>query len=83
MAFIKVVSPKRATGETAQVYRYMARVLGGDTLVARIVQMFSLRPASMRRMIQSWELTMWCAQAPRANRELLASAISRLNDCHY
>jgi hypothetical protein len=83
MAYIKTIAPKRATGETAQVYRYLTRMLGGDAFAARIVQMFSLSPASMRRMIRSWELTMWYAGRPRAERELLASVISRLNDCHY
>ena len=82
MAFIRTVSPKRATGETRDAYRYMAEV-GGQDMVAKIVQLFSLRPASMRRMIRSWELTMWVGTAPRATRELVAATISRLNDCHY
>ena len=82
MAFIRIIAPSKATGETAQVYRYMAEVGGGD-LTARIVQLFSLRPGSMRRMIRSWELAMWCGDEPRTNRELLASAVSRLNECHY
>ncbi|TFH26447.1 MAG: hypothetical protein E4H00_10600 [Myxococcales bacterium] len=82
MAFIETISPSRAVGETAAVYRYMAEV-GGDRMVAKIVQMFSLRPGSMRRMIRSWELTMWCGSEPRAMRETLAAAVSRLNDCHY
>jgi alkylhydroperoxidase family enzyme len=82
MAFIATVSPGRATGETARVYRYMAEV-GGHEMVAKVVQLFSLRPGSMRRMIRSWELTMWAAPAPRRHRELVAAAVSRLNDCHY
>jgi hypothetical protein len=52
-------------------------------MVAKVVQLFSLRPGSMRRMIRSWELTMWAAPAPRRHRELVAAAVSRLNDCHY
>jgi len=59
------------------------REVGGSGLIAKIVQMFSLRPQSMRRMIRSWELTMWHGEEPRQNRELLAAAISRYNDCHY
>jgi hypothetical protein len=83
MAFIETVPPKHATGETAQVYRYMARVVGSENLPARIVQMFSLRPGSMRRMVRSWELSMWCAQRPRTERELLGATVSRLNACDY
>lgn len=83
MAFIRIIPPREATGETAEAYRYMRDVLGGFDRAARIVQLFSLRPASMRRMVRSWELAMWCGEEPRADRELLASVISRLNDCHY
>jgi hypothetical protein len=82
MAFIRTVSPGKAVGETAEVYRYMAEV-GGDSMVARVVQLFSLRPASMRRMIRRWELTMWAGDEPRPTREMLASAVSRFNNCHY
>ena len=82
MAYIETVSPRRASGETREVYRYMAEV-GGSGVVAKIVQMFSLRPGSMRRMIRNWELTMWMAEGPRASREMLAATISRLNHCDY
>ena len=60
----------------------MAEV-GGDEMVARIVQMFSVRPSSMRCMIRTWFLVMWNGSEPRTHRELLASVVSRLNDCHY
>ena len=82
MAFIEIVPPGKATGETAEVYRYMAEV-GGQDMVAKIVQMFSLRPGSMRRMIRNWQLIMWYGEAPRQERELAAAAVSRFNNCHY
>jgi alkylhydroperoxidase family enzyme len=82
MAFIATIPPGRATGETAAVYRYMEEV-GGTRLIGKIVQLFSLRPASMRRMIRSWELTQWVGEEPRPTRELVAAAVSRFNDCHY
>lgn len=82
MSFIATVPPRAAQGELAAAYAYMAEV-GGDTLVARIVQLFSLRPASMRRMIRTWELAMWVGDEPRTMRETVAAAVSRLNDCHY
>jgi hypothetical protein len=82
MAFIATVRPRDAAGETREVYRYMAAV-GGQSMVARIVQLFSLRPGSMRRMIRSWELAMWMGDGPRAMRETAAAAVSRFNDCHY
>jgi hypothetical protein len=82
VAFIATVAPARATGETRAAYRYM-REVGGSGTVAQIVRLFSARPASMRRMIRSWELAMWTGTEPRAPREFLAAAVSRLNDCHY
>jgi alkylhydroperoxidase family enzyme len=82
MAFIATIPPGRASGETAEVYAYMAEV-GGSSMVGKIVQVFSLRPASMRRMIRTWELSQWAGPEPRATRELVAAAVSRLNHCHY
>jgi hypothetical protein len=82
MAFIATVPPGKAAGETADVYRYMAEVAGAP-MVAKIVQLFSLRPASMRAMIRGWELGMWAGDEPRPMRELVGAAVSRLNVCHY
>jgi len=82
VAFITTVPPRAATGEARETYRYMRHV-GGSGSVARVIQLFSLRPGSMRRAIRSWELAMWAGDQPRAPREFLAAAISRLNDCHY
>ena len=82
MPHIAIVPPARATGEIARVYDELRR-MSGSGLVAQVVQVFSLRPASMRRMIRSWELVMWVGDVPRAHRELVAAAVSRLNDCHY
>jgi len=82
MAFIATVSPSRATGDTAAVYAYAKR-LTGHAMIARIVQLFSLRPASMRRMLRTWELSQWSGDEPRRHRELVAAAVSRVNECHY
>ncbi len=82
VAFIATIAPARATGETHDVYRYMRQV-GGTDRVAHVVQLFSLRPASMRRMIRSWELAMWVGDEPRSQREFVAAVTSRLNTCHY
>ena len=82
MAFIATVPPRRATGETRAAYGLMRDVAGVGT-VARVVQLFSLRPASMRRAIRTWELGMWIGGEPRAMREFVGAGVSRLNDCHY
>ena len=82
MPFIKTIPPSKASGEAAEVYDYMAEV-SGSRMVAKIVQIFSLRPASMRRMIRQWELTMWVGGVARQHRELVAAAVSHFNNCHY
>ena len=83
MSFIQMISPGRAEGETKEVYQYLARVSGTGMKVPKIVQVFSLRPESMRRMIRLWELGMWVGEDPRSNRELIGAAVSRLNGCRY
>lgn len=87
MAFITTIPPSMAEGDLKAAYRYMAEVSGqaeaSTPLVARIIQLFSLRAASVRRAIRAWELAMWIGDEPRATRETIGAAISRLNDCHY
>ncbi len=83
MSFINMISPNKATGETKEVYRYMAEVGGSDKKVPKIVQAFSLRPGSMRKMIRNWELGMWIGDEPREMREMIAATVSRLNRCRY
>jgi alkylhydroperoxidase family enzyme len=82
MPYVRTIPPSHATGDTAQAYEYMRQV-GGIDPVTRIVQVFSLRPASMRRMIRTWELSNWAGEEPRRTRELVAAAVSRLNNCDY
>ena len=65
MPFIQIIPPKKATGETKKVYEYMAKVGGLSKAIPKIVQIFSLRPESMKRMIRIWELGMWIGDEPR------------------
>jgi uncharacterized peroxidase-related enzyme len=79
---IAIVPPARASGEVAAAYAELGRMTGSG-LAAQVVQIFSLRAASMRRMIRSWELVLWKGDAPRASRELVAALVSRANRCSY
>lgn len=82
MAWIRTVSRSEGGPELASVHAYM-REVGGSAPVASIVRLFSLRPASMRRMIRTWQLGMWMGDEPRATRELVAAMVSRVNQCVY
>ena len=83
MAFIQMIPPDKAAGETKEVYRYLDEVAGPGNKVPKIVQAFSIRPASMKRMIRTWELGMWVGDEPRDMREMIGAAVSRLNSCQY
>jgi hypothetical protein len=82
MAYIEIISPEKANGETAEVYKQATR-MSDSTLIPKIVQLFSLRSATMQMMLRKFELTMWTGNVPRQSRELVAAAVSRFNNCHY
>jgi alkylhydroperoxidase family enzyme len=82
VAWIRSVPRSEGGPELAAVYDYM-REVGGIGVVGNIVKLFSLRPASMRRMIRTWELAMWVGGEPRQTRELAAAVVSRINQCVY
>jgi alkylhydroperoxidase family enzyme len=92
MPFIETIAPQHAKHETAAVYQYMGQVGSGvseatdaklPARIAQLVQLFSIKSASMRRMIRLWELAMWTGTEPRDKRELIAAVVSRLNNCGY
>lgn len=82
MAYIEIIPPCKATGETAEVYKHAIR-MSDSQLIPKIVQIFSLHPATMKMMLRKFELTMWAGSVPRQSRELFAAAVSRFNNCHY
>ncbi len=82
MAFIKTIPPRKATGETAKAYDQMIK-MGGSGVIPKIIQVFSLRPGAMKRMIRTWELAAWTGDEPRHLKELVGSVVSRLNGCIY
>ena len=82
MAYIEIISPGKATGETAKVYQQAVR-LSDSNLIPKIIQLFSLRPTTMQMMLRKFELAMWAGDVARQNRELVAAAVSRFNNCHY
>ena len=81
MAWLRTIAPEEATGPLARIYEAAVQRAGR---VYQIVRMMSLAPrtleASMglyqRVMLQRGELS-------RAQRELLAVVVSRVNHCHY
>ena len=82
MAWIRTIEPDSATGLLRRLY---------DTAVARagkiynVLRLQSLRPDVLRASTQLYLEVMHSAKSPltRRRREMIATAVSRANSCHY
>lgn len=81
MAHLRLIDPDEARGPLAAEY---------DAAVARagkvfnIVRSMSLRPSVLKRSMELYKGIMFGSSAlSRQERELLATVVSRENDCHY
>jgi uncharacterized peroxidase-related enzyme len=82
MAWIRTVAPGEATGLLKRLY---------DEAIARAGKVFnvlriqSLRPEILRAGIVLYQEIMLSPRSPlsRAQREMIAVAVSRANGCHY
>ena len=81
MAYIETISESEATGELAEWYR---RVGNPDGTVDNVMKIHSLNPDTLR---SHFEMYAACMHKPsplsRAQREMVAVAVSRLNGCAY
>ncbi len=82
MAWIQTVDEADATGIVKEEY---------DAAIARagelynIVTLFSVRPKSMRAFGALYKVVMHDADSPlsRMQREMIATVVSKVNECHY
>jgi hypothetical protein len=81
MSWIERVSVEEATGVVAQEYAQALRRSGG---VAGIVSVMSLNGPALASAMRLYRDVMF-RESPlsRSQRELLATAVSVFNDCHY
>ena len=82
MAWIKTVKPEDATGTLKRQYDAAVKRAGK---VFQIIEIQSLRPRALRASTQLYlELMYSCDSAlSRAQREMIATTVSRVNDCYY
>ena len=81
MAYIKTIPPAQATGELQREYEAALKRAG---YVAQILQVQSLNPATLRGSMALYKAIMHGPSGlSRAERELLATVVSQLNDCFY
>ena len=81
MAFIKVIERSEATAELAQTYDQVASARG---VVANILKIHSVHPRAMLAHLGLYkELMFGVSELSRAEREMIAVAVSVTNNCHY
>lgn len=82
MAWIQTVEEAEAEGIVKEEY---------DAAIARagrlynIVKLFSVRPKSMRAFVELYKVVMHDDESPlsRVQREMIATVVSKVNQCHY
>ncbi|RMF68678.1 MAG: peroxidase [Calditrichaeota bacterium] len=81
MAWIETISEADAKGSLKQQYDAAVRRAGR---VFNIVKINSLKPEVMRPFMQVYlQLMHGPSGLSRAQREMIAVVVSRLNQCHY
>lgn len=82
MAWIKTVAPDEAEGLLAQLYRAAIKRAGR---VYNILSIQSLRPKALRSSTQLYLEVMHSPESglSRRQREMIATAVSSFNHCHY
>ena len=82
MAWIATVSPASATGLLERLYDAAVQRAGK---VFNVIRLQSLRPPTLRASTQLYLEIMHSPASPlsRAQREMIATVVSRANDCHY
>jgi uncharacterized peroxidase-related enzyme len=81
MAWIEMIPPERATGKLKDEYDRAIRRAGK---VFNIIKVQSLNPAALHASMQLYLAAMHGPSGlSRAERELVATVVSRVNDCFY
>ncbi len=82
MAWIRTVPPGEATGLLKRLYDDATARAGK---VFNVLRIQSLRPEVLRAGVALYQELMLSPRSPlsRAQREMIAVAVSRANGCHY
>jgi len=81
MAWIKQIAPAEATGRLKRIYD-RAKSRGGR--VFGIVRVQSQNPETLEASMGLYMATMHAkSPVPRSLREMIATVVSRANNCHY
>ncbi len=81
MAYIKTISQDNAAGELAELYE---RCGNPDGTVDNVMKVHSLNPATLHTHFEMYKQALHePSPLSRAEREMVAVVVSRLNGCHY
>ncbi len=82
MAWIETVDPEDASGLLERLYAAAVKRAGK---VFNVIRLQSPRPEVLRVSTQLYREVMHSSKSPlsRARREMIATVVSRANDCHY
>ena len=82
MAWIETVEPAAAEGLLKRLYAAAVKRAGK---VYNVIRLQSPRPEVLRASTQLYLEVMISDKSPlsRARREMIATVVSRANDCHY
>ncbi|MCZ6507504.1 MAG: carboxymuconolactone decarboxylase family protein [Acidobacteria bacterium] len=82
MAWIETVAPEDATGILERIYE---AAVGRAGRVFNIIRLQSPRPHVLRASIQLYQQIMFSPEngLSRAEREMIATTVSRANGCFY
>lgn len=81
MAWIKTINEHDADGSLKQIYDEQYRQAGA---VASILKVHSLAPEVLQAHLHIYQATLHApGELTRAQREMIAVAVSAANGCHY
>ena len=82
MAWIRTVAPEEATGLLRRLYD---AALARAGKVFQVLRLQSLRPHVLDASVRLYVEVMRSPRSPltRVQREMIATAVSRANGCHY
>jgi len=81
MPHIRLIEPEDASGLLKEEYD---AAVGRAGKVFNVVKAMSLRPGVLKRSMELYKGIMFGSSGlSRIERELLATVVSRANDCHY
>ena len=81
MAWIRTIPRSKATGIVKEEYEASIKRAGR---LYNIVKLFSIKPESLKGIINQYKIIMFGpSKLSRAQREMIATAISQINACRY